>query len=682
MIKRIISPFNASPTKETASRRRLLHLTFLIMKRLLLFTILPLLAITVAPFAGAAESTEIPLTARGQELQKKFTKELESLRAEVIASLPPVNDAKKARFLEIRTKWNGLPNDKEDGSATEKKALDELKETTQTDAMEAAGALLTDLKPLLSSDALDPKLMRIAILNHGTPRGLAEFAQQGPDEEKLLEKLFADEPLMRQILEAGGANGGEYGEAMQVYEAILKASERAREVGSIFQRLALGTSIHMPWLQTETKAVKLDAEAEAGAEIPAVPLIDKKKGGVYGIVFNTQTSIAQVPRYLHYEKAFLDGELDPAFKDMNTWECRFITDSEYSNEDLAWTRQMMRNYRPDHITTEDTHWRYVRLIKSDVPYCSTTHDPSLGTRPQMEIALGGICGRRAFLGRLTSRAFGIPTRASTQTGHGAMCHWTPTGWVICLGAWWSVAYCGPQDGLDFLLDSQAREFEADYQQVRRAQWIGDAYGEEDVKIARGQFSKGGGFWDSLALLKKQIVVKEAEVKALELAGGMKLGESDELLGDEKGEDIEIPEADQEIKVSEDGTITVPAVACYSPRKSSDRILFLKSWDKGYQLHYSRLGERPELFKYNIEIPADGEYELTCMAATVSPNVEVLVRVNRDEPAPFAMPYTHGSWESSKPLKMKLTQGRNVISITARTPNRGVSIKNWQLKPVK
>jgi hypothetical protein len=32
--------------------------------------------------------------------------------------------------------------------------------------------------------------------------------------------------------------------------------------------------------------------------------------------------------------------------------------------------------------------------------------------------------------------------------------------------------------------------------------------------------------------------------------------------------------------------------------------------------------------------------------------------------------------------MKLTQGRNVISITARTPNRGVSIKNWQLKPVK
>jgi hypothetical protein len=632
--------------------------------------------------AAGKDEIQIPLNSRGTELEAKYTKELESLRAEVVAALPQVDEAKKARFLQIRAKWNGIANANDDTPPAERKALDELREQTQTEADDAAGALLADLAPTLSSDALDPKLMRIAILTHGTPRGLAEFAQQGPDEEKLLEKLFADEPLMRQILEAGGANGGEYGEAMQVYAEILKASERAREVGSIFQRLALGTSIHMPWLQTETKAVKLDADAEAGVDAPKLPPQDKKKGGVYGIVYRTETGVAQVPRYLHYEKAFLDGELDPAFKDFNTWECRFITDSEYSNEDLAWTRQMMRNYRPDHITMEDTKWRYVRFIKSDVPYCSTTHDPSLGTRAQMEIALGGICGRRAFLGRLTSRAFGIPSRASTQTAHGAMSRWSPDGWVICLGAWWSVAWCGPQSGLDFLLDSQAREFESDYQQIRRAQWLGDAFGEEKVSISPGKFGVGGGFWGGLAFLNKQIIVKKAEVKALELAGGMKLGESDELLGDEVGEDIEIPDADKEIEVSEDGNITIPAVACYSPRKSSDRILFLKSWDKGYQLHYSRLGQRPELFKYRIEVPADGEYELTALAATVSPNLDILVRVNRDEPVPFTMPYTKGSWESSDPVKLKLTEGSNVISISARTPNRGVSIKNWQLKPVK
>jgi hypothetical protein len=34
------------------------------------------------------------------------------------------------------------------------------------------------------------------------------------------------------------------------------------------------------------------------------------------------------------------------------------------------------------------------------------------------------------------------------------------------------------------------------------------------------------------------------------------------------------------------------------------------------------------------------------------------------------------------MKVKLSEGRNTISITARTPNRGASLKQWQLKPVK
>jgi hypothetical protein len=628
------------------------------MKYLRISTIPLLLAVTIGQLPAAKNQEEIPLNARGTELVDKYSKELESLRAEAVAALPKVDEAKKARFLEVRAKWNGLVNPKDDTPPAEKKTLDDLREQTQSEAMESAGALLADLTPVLSSDALDPKLMRIAILTDATPRGLAEFAQQGTKQEKLLETLFADESLMRQILEAGGANGAEYGEMMEVYTAILAKSEKARERGTIFQRLALGTAIHMPWTGGMPTA------------------------GVHGIVQRTRYDVDQVARYLHYEKAYFDGELDPAFPDFNTWECRFITDSEYTDEDLTWMRQMMRIYRPDQITTDDYKWRYVRIIKDDVPYCSTTYDHSLGSPAQMQIALGGVCGRRAFLGRLATRAFGIPTRASTQTGHAAMSHWTPDGWVICLGAWWSIAWCGPQGGLDFLLESQAREFEDEYQTVRRAQWIGDAFGEENVSIGQGKFGQGGGFWDGLAFLKKQIIVKQAEVEALELVGGMKLGESDELIGDEEGEEIEIPDTDKEVKVSGDGTITMPAVACYSPRKSSDRVLFLKSWDEGYQLHYSRLGQRPELFKYRIEVPADGEYELTAEAATVSPNLEVLIRINRDEPAPFAMPYTKGFWKASKPMKVKLSEGANTISITARTPNRGASIKAWQLKPVK
>lgn len=616
------------------------------------------LAATIAQFAPAKDQDHLPLSARGEELLAQYTKQLADLQAEVVAALPPIDEAKKTRFMELRAAWNEMQPVSDDTPPEEKKSLEQRAERVQAELMTAAEGLLADLAPTLSSDALDSKLMRIAMLVHGTPRGFAEFAQRGVDEAQLLDRLFSDEPLMRQVLEAGGANGGAYGPMMEVYTAILEKSERARERGTIFQRLALGTAIHMPWRGEQPKA------------------------GVHGIVQRTQYDVDQVERYLHYEKACLDGELDPAFPDFTTWECRFITDSEYSNQDLAWARRMMRVYRPDIITMEDYKWRYVRLIKTDVPYCSTTHDPTLGTKAQEEIALGGVCGRRAFLGRLVTRAFGIPTRASTQTAHAALSHWTPEGWAICLGAWWSVAYCGPQGGLDFLLDSQAREFEEEYRHVLRAQWIGDACGEDDVSIKHGHFGKGGGFWDGLAFVNKQLIVKQAEVEALELVGGMKLGESDELLGDEQGAAIEIPDADKKITVADDGTMTLPAVACYSPRESSDRILFLPGWEGGYQLHYSRLGQQPELFKYRVEAPADGEYELSAEVATVAPHGELLVRLNREDPVPFAIPYTKGMWEASEPLRIKMAAGRNTISVTARAPNRGVSIKHWQLKPVK
>lgn len=632
------------------------------MNKLSFTTISISLALTFCPLAMANKHGSVPLTPTGEQLMEQYTKELENLRAEVTAALPEVDAEKKAKFIEVRTKWDAIPGIREDTSPEERNAISLLTEEFQAESLRLADSLMEELSPVLSSDELDSKLMKIAVLAHGTPRGLAEFAQQGETQQKLLDSFFADEELMRQVLEAGGANGGEYGEMMEVYTAILEASERARERGTIFQRLALGMAIQMPWLNS----------TQSGGE--------HGKAGIHGILFNANSNIEQVPRYLHYEKAYLDGELDPAFPDFNTWECRYIANDPYSNEDLAWFRQMLRTYRPDHIRMDDYKWRYIRIVKSDVPYCSPTDDPALGTPAQQHIALGGICGRRAYYGRLSTRAFGIPSRQSTQTGHGAMNHWTPDGWVICLGAWWSQAWCGPWGGLDFLLDSQAREFD-DYQLVRRAQWIGDAFDEPDTSRSNGAYGRNGGFWNSLAFVKKQLIVEEARVEALELVGGMLLGESDELIGDEEGEDIEIPDEYKEIVVHEDGSMTIPAVACYSPRSSSDRILFMESWDEGYQLHYSRLGQRPELFKYRLEVPADGEYELSAKVATVSPELQVLVRINRDEPGPFDLPYTKGLWDSSEPIRVKLTEGRNIISVTARTPNRGASIKEWQLKPV-
>ena len=349
-----------------------------------------------------------------------------------------------------------------------------------------------------------------------------------------------------------------------------------------------------------------------------------------------RTPDGQVARYLHYEKAFLAGELDPQFKDFNAWECRFITNDPYTNEELTWVRSMLRQFRPDHITNPDQKWRYTRVVKSDLPYCSTRHDDSLGMPQQQALALGGICGRRAFFGRFVARAFGIPARRSTQSGHAAMNRWTPDGWVVNFGAWWSMNWCGPQGGLDFYLDSRAREFEEDYLQVLRAQWIGDALGTGRRKLTtiRLRVVGSGTVWHSTSSgpwLKMPILSRKLRTPNWQPSPRKKpvcLVSRIEVLGDGEIKEIEIPEEDKKIIIAGDGTMTVPAVACTGPRNNTDKVAFLDSWDGGMQIHYQRLGKRPELLKYTVETTAAGKYELTMKVCTVSKPAPVIARLNR------------------------------------------------------
>ena len=619
--------------------------------------VLFLAIVGLCDISTAQQETAPALTEQGTAIEVYYAQLLESIQKEVSATLPKVDGEKKTTFVSARAKLAGLTAPSEGALPEAYSAYATAKTEAELTALTAARALFVDVDALLADDKQDSKFIKAAIIRHATARGLAEFAQQGDTERALLQELFDDEELMLQVLLAGGANGGEYGEAMQTYAAIRAASEWAGTPG-ILQRLALGTALHQPWLD------------------------GKEKGGVYGIVYTDhQTPDGQVARYLHYEKAYLAGELDPAFKDMNAWECRFITSDPYSNQELAWTREMLRTYRPDHIANGDQKWRYTRFVKSDVPYQTPKFDDALGTTTQQIVACGGKCGPRAFYGRTLTRAFGIPARRSTQTGHAAMSRWTPDGWAICFGAWWSSAWCGPQGGMDFLLDSQAREHEHFYMQVLRAKWIGDTLGEEDVSIR--QYGRGGGFWDGLAFYKKRVIVDDARVETVELAGGMKLGESDELLGDEQSEAIKIPAEDKAVVVDGDGLITVPAVACTFPQNNTDKIAFLRSWgDEGMQLHYQRLGTRPEILRYTVQVSAAGKYEITVKVATVSVQQTVILRLNRRTLVNVTLPYTKGLWQQTEPEVIELREGANSIMFTLRAPNRGVSIKEFQLKPMK
>jgi len=634
----------------------------------LLCLVAPVLIGVCDSASARGREPEVPLTARGEELQAKYAGMLDSLKTEIVPALPAVDAEEKAAFVNAHAavaKVPPQPNPNNLKMAPPRYAPShKLYAAAQANAAEAAAPLLEDLDSFLASDKLDAKLAKCALLALATPRGLAVFAQQGAEHEDLIDELLGDDALIKQAMELGGAYQGKYGQAMQSYKAIQKASKRAKE--GFFQRFALASSMEHP-------DGCLKRERAPPAEV-------------------------NVEVFLDYEKAYLEGKLDEAFGTYSDFNWRFVM-HHYRVEDLNWMRDMLRNYRPDHIRNPDYKWRYCRITRTDVPYTSNVKRP---VRPELNLSKfqdffleGGICGPRCFTGKLACAAFGIPVRFATQTGHAAFSHWTPDGWTVVFGAHWTFNRHRNICGLDFSLEERARNVAAEYMKVLRAEWVGD--GLEEAKVSKRQYGVGGDFWDALAFYKKLAIVEEAELKAQELTGS-ELAESNEpaesknsswtptLGSSEKAvsniPQVELTEADKTITTDAKGVITIPVAACTKPR-STEKVRFMKTMDgKGIQVHYNLGGNRPELLKYYITVPAAGRYDLTARVVTVTIDRKFLLRLNRRTMVDIPLPYTKGMWATTEPVTISLKEGRNSLMFTARVPNKGVSIKHFKLTPAK
>jgi len=526
------------------------------------------------------------------------------------------------------------------------------------DALLAAKAASIDsiqrlgLDGILSSDKLDGMLAKHSVLTDATPAGLAKFAQQSPEHEKLVGQLLADEKLMLRMLVADGAEGGRYGEAMRIYTDIRKASDKSGE--GVMERLALAVAL-------DHAVPNPQRNAESNTTGPA--FVDPLK------------------RYLHFEKAFLAGELDPSFKDLSTWDLRMVVDGEEPDEILTWGRRMLRNYRPDHVTTPDMAWRYVALVRTDIPYGSqdNIHDQPELHFFQNILKNGGVCGRRAFIGRFLLRAFGVPTTARPQKGHAALAHWTPDGWVVCLGGGWGAGWTKtPYDrDLDFLATTQARALGDAFLRVKRAQWIGDAMGEPR---SYGLITKKEpAFWNGVSLHTQRALIEASKAKTL-AAVGADIAEATESKAKEKIVPVVITDEDRRIVVDAKGVITLPAAATRNPTKSTGKILFLDSVLGGKQLHYSRTTSH-QPFEYSFDAPTAGKYRLTARVATPSWKQSLKLVVNgKGPPIDLPLPFTVGLWENSEAVEIELLQGPNVLSFTREGNVKGVSIRDFTLTP--
>lgn len=504
---------------------------------------------------------------------------------------------------------------------------------------------------LLAGNKLDTKLAQFAVLSEGQPRFLAQFAQESPANKKLLDQLLADTPLMLQMLVADGAKWGKYGEAMEIHQSILKASPKAKE--GVLQRMAVATSL-----------------------VHAVPMPKR----VTGDPKLSTKKIDPVQRYLSYEKAFLAGELDPAFKDLNTWELTFVIDGEDPDEALAWCREMMRSYRPDLIQRDYNDLRYSQAVDADIQYTSSFVGED---RPELMfmqnvLSNGGICGRRAFFGRFALKSFGIPTLARPEPGHATLVQWTPDGWLTYLGGDFGNRARVPPYGADmhFVATTQARENETEFMKVKRAQWIGDAMGETKVYGMRDP-KVVPEIWYAAAMIEQDRIAN---------------GKRPNRINPYKvpSPTAEAPAAERSVSVDSAGVITIPAVATKIPADnvaraawgSHNAVSFAESNLGGMQLIYSRYGGA-QVLEYSFEAPKAGKYALTSRMASSRWDMSLLVSANGESPITMLIPFNNGLWETSEPVMVELKAGSNTLTFARPEDMRkGIAIKDFTLTPVK
>jgi hypothetical protein len=671
-----------------------------------------------APKAAPVEA----LTPEGEKLQARYTEKLTALKAEITKAVPAVGEQKKAAFQaacaavakatkeaattqanlnkvnsgkglveHAKGKWIGGAEkgiaqaeaalkkatteaereaakkdlakwqaNKEDGlkalkerqaawdkAKEEEPKLTQLNKTAQdalTQArnaeLAAVKALLADVTPFLSSDKLDAKLVPCIVLTEATPKGLAAFAQKGKEQEALIEKLLADTAVMKAMLEAGGAKEGKYGQAMQIYADIQKASPRAKQ--GHFQRLALGTSLQ--------HAVPI-GQRNATAKTDAPAFVDPVK------------------RYLHYEKACLDGELDPAFSNLTVWEYRMVVDSDAPDHVLTWGREMLRNYRPDHILNPDYGWRYSGLVRSDVAYKHSQDYTDTDTLEFFQNVLknGGICGRRAFIGGFILRSFGIPIVRRPQPGHAALAHWSPSGWVVNLGGGWGSGSVDGRPDMDFLQETQVRKYPQDYLKALRAKWLGTVLGEQKYNSQKAGM---GGTWNTLAYFQEKVIIAESKPVAL-AALGTELGEANES-AESRAKAVAqavVTDADKKIVTGPNGAMTIPVAACKG-------LQLMKSFLGGQQMICAGNGT----FTCEVDLPKAGTYAVAVRVVTVHGEAELTLTPNAQQAVTLPVPFTLGAWQTTKPVDVKLVQGKNTLSFSK--PTRSIAIKEIILTPVK
>ncbi|CAB9516930.1 Sulfatase-modifying factor enzyme 1 [Seminavis robusta] len=597
----------------------------------------------------------IPLSAdeSGEYSTSWINKWMEDLQSNVKKSMVPPLDATGEKSFRQHAKRSLEAHKKVEQTNEEeakKKCQDELF-GTHKECLKAAlplfeGAIDPKLasvdfsKDNLNNNKAVKELLQCIILTHGTPPKLAGYAAKGDTQRKRLQDFMNNTELMHRVLVHGGPRGGNYGRFLETYAEIEAKRNKTK---SVFPKLSLAVAMEF-----------------------ATPIQAFDRKNVF---------IDPVQRYLHYEKAYLDRELEPMFESFSIWELRMAVNSDAPDEQLAWCRRTIRNYNPNIALMDDMHWRYAWLVRTDCTYNEPVWTRSPRDYKQI-VSGGGMCGPRAWLGRFACKAFGCPTWGVRQPGHAAVTRWTPGGWMTALGGGFRVSWWEDRDGLDFECETKIRAAIGDdayFQKVALIDWLAAIVGEgQNVSYITEKL------WPGLAIVQRQ---RLSQVQSKP----RKLGEQCEILPliTEVKQRKDKPEA---ITAGPGGSVIVPA-ACRSAKEGT--VSFWKSFSgPGMQAFMSRPNWSVTYKLSKDKVPEKKAYKMVVQFVFLHENTDdhplniVITDGNGGNKREYVIPltYTWGEWADTKPLEIVLGGADETIKIERNPVKFPFAMKKFTLTP--
>lgn len=590
-------------------------------------------------FSDAKPNKEKPieLNAEGVKAAAEFENKLQVLRKNLQKKLSIVDPSKKTAFIALKP---------------EAKGRGQYNKGAAKKMMAAAEPILKELDPALSSDKIDTDLMRTAIIAKATPRGLAAFVQQGAEQRKMIDDLLKDPEMMKRMLVSGGAKDGRYGKALEILREIRK--QAGSPLTGVMERLAIAVSLEF-----------------------AAP--DK----------NGLADVDPIARFNYYQDAHKAKELERHFDQHSIYLLRQVVNDPHSNEEMLWMRKMLQNYRPDFINYPENYQHpIVGLMYSEFGHKRPEWDENAKTtRLQQAIDCGGQCGPKGDFGRCLGRAYGLPVWGARLRSHTAMTNWTANGWNQILGVsfkngFWNKDAADSMTGYYFHAHMMAREVPEEFMKACRLKWYSAVFDEEPINGLKPDSS--GGFFNSLSYIHCKLTAlrndKSKEKKDdpwMHTAFAKDAPKFPEFMVKPS-----IPASEREANVLADGSIIIPAVATISHETNTDKVILMKSFDEGMQLHYKRW-KLPEPVVYEVEVPKAGKYKLSMQVCTVNKQQFFMVNASGSSEAKrLELPYTLGDWENSKPIELTLKKGINTIELNRTVPKEIASPEEFEKNSYK